>query len=164
MFFEKSGLNIAGYVDADWASCEVDRKSYTGFVFKIGNSVVSWESRKQKTVALSSTEAEYMGLSDACKEALFIRTLFNECLNLKCILTLYNDNQSAQKLCENSMFHARTKHIDIRHHFIRDIINKHFVNIKYLSTDEMPADILTKPLVKEKFVNCLNQFSLKNIV
>lgn len=164
LFFERSGLNIAGYVDADWASCEVDRKSYTGFVFKIGNSVVSWESRKQKTVALSSTEAEYMGLSDACKEALFIRTFFNECLNLNCTLTLYNDNQSAQKLCENSMFHARTKHIDIRHHFIRDIVNKHFVNIKYLSTDEMPADILTKPLVKEKFVNFLNELSLKNIV
>ncbi|XP_050679988.1 uncharacterized protein LOC126975915 [Leptidea sinapis] len=98
-------------LDADWASCEVDRKSYSGFVFKVGTSVVSWESRKQRTIALSSTEAEYMALSDPCKEALFLRTFFNECLNLKCMPLLRNDNQSAQRFCENSLFHSRTKHI-----------------------------------------------------
>lgn len=161
LFFEKSNLNVSGFVDADWGSCDVDRKSYTGFVFKIGKSVVSWESRKQKTVALSSTEAEYMALSDACKEALFIRNFFMECLKLNCVITLYNDNQSAQRLCENSMFHARTKHIDMRHHFIRDIVCKNLINIKYLNTEQMTADILTKALVKDKFNNFVVQLNLK---
>lgn len=161
LVFEKSGLDISGYVDADWARCEVDRKSYTGFLYKIGNSVVSWESRKQKTVALSSTEAEYMALSDACKEALFMRTFFNECLNLNCMITLHNDNQSALKLCENSMFHARTKHIDVRHHFIRDIVNKNLITVKFLPTEKMLADILTKPLMKNKFDNFTSHLSLK---
>lgn len=160
LVYTKSGLQVSGYVDADWASCEVDRKSYTGFVYKIGKSVVSWECRKQKTVALSSTEAEYMALSDACKEALFIRSFMNECLSMNGVITLYNDNQSAQKLCTNHMFHARTKHIDVRHHFIRDIVAKQLVNICYLRTDEMTADILTKALSKEKFLKFVSQLCL----
>lgn len=159
LVYEKSGLNVRGYVDADWASCEIDRKSYTGYVFKIGNCVISWESRKQKTVALSSTEAEYMALSDACKESLFIRTFFKECLNLDCVTTLYNDNQSAQKLSGNCMFHARTKHIDIRHHFIRDIVKSNMIKIEYLSTENMIADLLTKPLPKVKFNKFVSQLN-----
>ncbi|RVE41341.1 hypothetical protein evm_014011 [Chilo suppressalis] len=77
--FKKSGLQVTGYVDADWAG-STDRRSYTGFLFRMGDSVTSWESRKQKTIALSSTEAEYMALSDACKEALFIGFFLKECL------------------------------------------------------------------------------------
>lgn len=104
-----------------------------------------------------------MALSDACKEALFIRTFFNEYLNLNCIITLHNDNESAQKLCENSIFHARTKHIDVRHHFIRDIVNKTMITIKFLPTDKMLADILTKPLVKNRFDNFMSHISLKDV-
>ncbi|KAJ0172339.1 hypothetical protein K1T71_012312 [Dendrolimus kikuchii] len=153
LVYDKGNFEVCGYVDADWASCEVDRKSYTGYVYKIGNSVISWESRKQKTVALSSTEAEYMALSDACKEGLFIRTFLQECLNLDCVINLFNDNQSAQKLSKNSMLHSRTKHIDVRHHFIRDIVNKKLINI---NMKEMKKEIYrlckneTKALVKEK--------------
>lgn len=150
LVFEKSGLNISGYTDADWASCEIDRRSYTGFVFKIGKSTVSWESRKQRTVALSSTEAEYMALSDSCKEALFIRTLMYELLGNYCSVTMFNDNQSAHKLCKNAMYHARTKHIDVRHHFIREVVNSSIIDLKYLCTSEMTADVLTKPLTKDK--------------
>lgn len=150
--FQKGGLNIDGFTDADWAANEIDRRSYTGYVFKLGNSVISWESRKQRTVALSSTEAEYMAISDACKEAMFLRTFLNECLKINCKINLYNDNQSALKLCSNSMFHARTKHIDIRHHFIRDVVIKKFINVCYMPTGDMIADLLTKPLTREKHV------------
>lgn len=154
--FSKTNTEINAFVDADWASNEVDRRSYTGFVFKLGGSTVSWQSRKQKTVALSSTEAEYMALSDACKEALFIRTFLYECLGIECKISIYNDSQSAQKLCCNPMFHARTKHIDVRHHFIRENVNKGIIKLCYVCTDDMVADILTKPLTKfktEKFVS-----------
>lgn len=161
LMYEKSGLDVRGYVDADWASCEIDRKSYTGYVFKIGNSIVSWESRKQKTVALSSTEAEYMALANACKESLFIRTFLKECLNIDCVTTLFNDNQSALKLSENCMYHARTKHIDIRHHFIRDVVKNNLIKIEHLSTEDMTADLLTKPLSSVKFNKFVSQLNLK---
>lgn len=81
LVFQKSGMDITAYVDADWGGNELDRKSFTGFIFKLGNSLISWVSPKQKTVALSSTEAEYMVLSDGCKEALFVRSFLNELLN-----------------------------------------------------------------------------------
>ncbi|KAG7303823.1 hypothetical protein JYU34_010719 [Plutella xylostella] len=148
--FTKSGLDVKGYVDADWASCEIDRRSYTGYVFKLGNSVISWESRKQRTVALSSTEAEYMAISDSCKEALFIRTLLYELLGKFSKILIHNDSQSAQKLCKNMMFHARTKHIDVRHHFIRDVIARNIINLCFMPTNDMPADFMTKPVTREK--------------
>lgn len=151
--FEKGDtMAIIGYTDADWAANEVDRRSYTGYVYMLGKSVVSWESRKQRTVALSSAEAEYMAISDACKEALFLRTFLSECLGKTYSIELYNDSQSAQKLARNLICHSRTKHIDIRHHFIRQLINDDIVNLLYISTDCMLADVLTKGLSKDKHV------------
>lgn len=160
--FKKSGLKITSFVDADWAGNTIDRRSYTGYVFKIGSNVVSWESRKQRTVALSSTEAEYMALSDACKESLFICTFLTECLGSKVNhIVMYNDNQSAQKLCNSSLFHSRTKHIDVRHHFIRQVVNDGIISIKYCPTDDMMADVLTKALCVTKFTKFVNCLSLK---
>lgn len=153
--FLKGGLSITAYADADWARNEGDRRSYTGFVFKVGKSVVSWESRKQRTVALSSAEAEYMSLSDACKEALFLRKFLKELFNDNFNVVIFNDNQSALKLCKNYIFHARTKHIDIRHHFIREHVSSGTIIVNYLNTKEMLADVLTKPLSKDSH----NQFT-----
>lgn len=158
--FKRSNLDVTAYADADWGSNHVDRKSYTGYVFKIGESIVSWESRKQKTVALSSTEAEYIALSDSCKEGLFIRAFLKEIVKKDVVLTIYNDNQSAQKLCKNSIYHARTKHIDVRHHFIRQFVNNNIIVIKYLCTNDMLADILTKPLCKIKHNKFVKQLML----
>ena len=112
------------YTDADWGSCLVDRKSYTGYVFLIGGTAVSWGSRKQRSVALSSTEAEYMALTDAAKEAIYMKKLLKSLgVNLETII-LRNDNIGAEKLSGNPVFHARSKHIDIRHHFVRDCVKK----------------------------------------
>lgn len=158
--FQKSGMDLSGYVDADWANSEFDRRSYTGYIFKIGNSVISWESRKQKTIALSSTEAEYMALSDSCKEALFIRTLLQELLGKTINIVIHNDNQSAQKLTKNMMFHARTKHIDVRHHFIRDIVAKNIISLNFMPTEKMPADFLTKPVNKERHAYFVKELGL----
>ena len=147
--FEKTGKPIYGFVDSDWASDE-DRKSYTGYVFKFGGSAVSWESRKQSLVALSSTEAEYIGLTEAAKEATFLRNFLGEYVEFQEPMILYNDNQSAQKLSSNPVFHKRTKHIDIKYHFVREVLQNGVVKIEYLPTEEMVADILTKPLCRVK--------------
>lgn len=155
LVFQKSGLDVTAYADADWANDDGDRRSYTGYVFTIGKSIVSWESRKQKTVALSSTEAEYISLTDTCKEGLFIRKFLKDIINKNIVITIHNDNQSALKLCKNSLYHSRTKHIDVRHHFIRQCVNDKIVKLKYLCTNDMLADILTKPLCKVKHNNFL---------
>lgn len=143
-------MELEGFVDADWAADVTDRRSFTGFCFRLSGSIVSWESRKQNCVALSSTEAEYIAISEASREAIYLYNLFGEFVGINSCITLYNDNQSAQKLCINPTFHKRAKHIDIKYHFVREAIFNNFVNIKYLETSNMPADILTKslPIVK----------------
>lgn len=142
--FTKDDINLLGYVDADWGSDKADRKSYTGYIFKLSGGPISWKSSKQKTVALSSTEAEYMALSDASKEAIYLRNLVYELTDKLDSVTIFNDNQSAIKLSMNPIFHERSKHIDIRYHFIRETVDKNTIQLKYLETENMIADILTK--------------------
>lgn len=133
-------------MDADWGSDITDRKSYTGYCFTLSGGLISWGSKKQKNVTLSSTEAEYVGISECCKEAIYLRSLQNEITgHIQCIVIL-NDNQSAHKLLQNPVFHNRTKHIDIRFHFGRECIKNNIVKVEYLQTAHMPADILTKSL------------------
>lgn len=146
--------NPFGYVDADWASDVNDRRSITGYVFVLANGAVSWSSKKQTSVALSSTEAEYMAASAATKEAIWIRTLIRE-LNMMPSLEptlLLLDNQSAMSLAKNSVFHDRTKHISIRHHFIREQLEMGEVAVDYVSTNAQVADVLTKGLTREKHI------------
>uniref|UniRef100_A0A1E1WHS9 Reverse transcriptase Ty1/copia-type domain-containing protein n=1 Tax=Pectinophora gossypiella TaxID=13191 RepID=A0A1E1WHS9_PECGO len=109
-------------------------------------SAISWESKKQKTVALSSCEAEYMALSEACREALYLQNLECELIGNCNKIVLYNDNQSALKMASNHYSHKRSKHIDIRYNFIREVISNNKVETKYLPTSSMPADLLTKGL------------------
>lgn len=160
ILYEHKGTYLYGVVDADWAGNEVDRRSYSGYAFIFAGSAISWEARKQTTVALSSTEAEYMALSEATKEALYLKG-FLEKLNIKCnSVTMYNDNQGTIKLVENNYFHSRTKHIDVRHHFVREANEQKLINIKYLPTDQMPADVLTKGLCRIKHENCLTKLGM----
>lgn len=163
MTFNRSvNFNLTGFVDADWANNVLDRKSYTGFCFKLGNCLISWESRKQNTVALSSTEAEYMALSEASKEAMYLRNLICELTgDLKCI-TIFNDNQSAIKLSANPVFNKRSKHIDVRHHFVREAVASGFISVKYLQTTQMPADILTKSLCSAKHLKFLHDLCIRS--
>lgn len=139
-------LELEGFVDADWAADITDRKSYSGFCFKLSGSMISWESRKQNSVALSGTEAEYVAISEASREAIYLRNLFGEFTEKTVCITLFNDSQSAQKLCSNPSLHKRAKHIDIKYNFIREAISNKFVRIEYLQTEDMPADMLTKGL------------------
>jgi hypothetical protein len=163
LIYRKNQDNLTCYVDADWANCEIDRRSYTGSTFILSVAAFSWESRKQRTVALSSTEAEYMALSDASKEAVFLIGYLKE-LGFQSLanVVVFNDNQGAGKLTENSVYHARSKHIDVRYHFIRDAVKKHPIKILYLPTEKMIADVLTKALPKENHDRCILGLGLQS--
>lgn len=154
---------LEGFVDADWGGNIIDRRSYTGLCFTLSGCVISWETKKQQTVALSSSEAEYMALTEACKESVYLRNLQYEITRKIYTIDLYNDNQSAQKLTTNPIYHKRTKHIDIRYHFCRDCVTNKVVNVRYLPTAEMPADVLTKSLCKVKHYKFLNKLGVQQV-
>lgn len=156
VFKNEENNTIMAYADADWAGCKLDRKSFTGFIFKLSDGPIVWESRKQRTVAMSSTEAEYMAMAESVKEAIFLTNLYFEIFGKKISVQLYNDNQGAIKLTKNPILHNKTKHIDLRHHFIRDAVAEKMVRLDYLPTEEMVADVLTKPLGKEKHWFCVD--------
>jgi len=154
-------LTLKGYVNSDWGGDFTTRKSTTGYLFLLGNAPISWSSKLQKSVAISSCEAEYMALKEAAKELVWLKALFKQLKPLNSIIadTLYCDNKSAIDLSKNPEYHARTKHIDIQYHFIRDYIKKEIFKLKYINTKEQLADALTKTLnINDfrKFVNCIN--------
>jgi hypothetical protein len=116
-----NGVRLIGYIDSDWARCAVDRKSTSRCCFRLGSTVVSWFSWKDKLVALSSTKTEYMATSQASCEAIWLHKLLVGLFGHELRPTIIHcDNQSCIKLSENPIFHDRSKHIEIRYHFIRD--------------------------------------------
>lgn len=140
-------INPVAYSDADWAEDRHERKSTTGYVFKLGIGAISWRSRKQKTTSLSSTEAEYMALSDSCREDKWLCYLLHELGLLKSTpLRLCVDNEGAEALAKNPSHHSRTKHIHTRYHFLRGCVSDNVVNLFHVSTTEMLADMFTKGL------------------
>lgn len=142
---------LIGYADADWAENKVDRKSNSGYVFMFMNATISWACRKQTCVAISSTEAEYIALGEASQECIWIRRLLEDFLIKKQKTTvMFEDNQSCLKLVNTRKFSNRTKHIDTKFHFVRDLKQKGLIDYKYCPTDRMLADMLTKPLSKLK--------------
>lgn len=155
--------NIEGYVDADWSNDVNDRKSYSGFCFMLSGSVISWNCSKQKCISLSSTEAEYVSLSEACKEAVYLRNLQHEVTDRMYTITLYNDSMSAQKLLLNPVFHNKTKHIDVRYHYCREIVNDNIVSVNYLCTSDMPADLFTKSLNTVKHYKHVNALGIVRV-
>jgi hypothetical protein len=147
---EERGLT--GYVDADGASQD-HRRAISGYVFMVDGGAVSWSSKKQELVTLSTTEAEYVAATHAAKEAIWLRRLLTELFeSIDTPTTLFSDSKSAIALAQDGHYHARTKHIDIRYHFIRYIIEAGTIKLVYCSTNDMTADTLTKalPSVKAK--------------
>jgi hypothetical protein len=124
------GVGLVGYTDSDWAGCVADRKNSLGCCFSLGSGLVSWFSRKQKSIALSSAEAEYMAASQASCEAIWLRKMLVGLFDQEMSPTaIHCDNQSCIKLSENPVFHDRSKHIEIRYHFIRDWVQRGAVQL-----------------------------------
>lgn len=158
--FTRSGnTTVKGFTDADWAGDVDDRRSCTGYVFLRNGGAIAWNSRKQQTVALSSTEAEYMSLSSAVQEAAWLRQFESEFWPCEPI-TIYSDNRGAICLCENNGFNSKSKHIDIRHHYVRQKVRNGEIKICFVPSEEMVGDSLTKPVTTQKFIWCTQQMGL----
>ena len=142
---------LVGYCDADWAGNIDDRKSTSGGCFYVSNNLVSWSSKKQNSVSLSSSEAEYIAAGSACTQLLWMKQILKDYEIEQGKMTLYCDNLSAINISKNPVQHSRTKHIDIRHHFIRDLVEHSIVTLEHMPTKNQLADLFTKPLDKERF-------------
>ena len=137
---------LTGYSDASWGGSAGSR-SVTGYAFMLSGGVISWQSARQKTVALSTVEAEYMATAAAVKEAIWWRSFFSGLGHDKTRPTvLHSDSQGSIALAHNPDHHARTKHIDIRYHFIRQHVADKTIALTFVGTQDMAADIFTKPL------------------
>jgi hypothetical protein len=146
-----STFDLIGYSDSDYAGCKVDRKSTSGTCQFLGRSLVSWSSKKQTSIALSTVEVEYVAAGQCYAQLLWMRqTLRDFGYNLSKVPFLC-DNESAIRLPDNPVEHSRTKHIDIRHHFLRDHQQKGDLDVYHISTENQLADIFTKPLDEKRF-------------
>ncbi|GBE87159.1 hypothetical protein SCP_1004060 [Sparassis crispa] len=142
---------FVGYSDADYANDIRDRKSISGYLFKLGNGMITWSSKKQTTVASSTTEAEYMASAEAAKEAMWLQTLFKEIgFEQQDPTILFEDNTVAISIARDPQFHAKSKHFDVKHHYVCEKLRDKYIDIHYCPTEDMIADILTKSLPKPR--------------
>ena len=141
-------FRITIFSDSNWAMDKDDRKSTGGYVVLINGCPISWQSKKHSTVALSSTEAEYYSLTDAVTEGMFLRQWFKYYLKVDLTINIYCDNQGAMHIADHSTNHNRTKHIDIKHFYVRQHVKDKKVVISFVPTTDQLADILTKPVKK----------------
>lgn len=162
-YIKEQQNKLVGFTDSDWAGSLDDRKSTSGFVFCLGSNVISWSSKKQKTIALSSAEAEYIAATDAACEAIWLRRILTDLQQEQKEATIiYCDNMSAISMTKNPVFHNRSKHIELRHHFIRQLVQKEEIQLEFVNTNEQLADIFTKAVASEKFNKFKAQMKITN--
>jgi hypothetical protein len=155
-----STFDLIGYCDVDWAGCKIDRKSTSGTCQFLGRSLVSWASKKQNSVALSTTEAEYIATGHCCAQLLRMRQTLRDYGYKLSKVPLLCDNESAICMADKPVEHSRTKHIDIQYHFLRDHQQMGDIEIAYVSTKEQLVDIFTKPLDEKTFSKLRNELNI----
>ena len=153
---------MIGFSDADWAGDTNDRKSTSGYLFMMSGAAISWKSKKQTTVALSTAEAEYVALASTTQEATWLRQLLQD-LNVEQTgpTVIHEDNQSAICIAQNPQYHSKTKHIHIKYHFVREKVLDNTIQLKYCPTSDMLADMLTKGLTYDKLSRLRNLCGVK---
>jgi hypothetical protein len=180
-FRDSGSPDLIGYSDSDYAMDKTDRKSTLGYVFMLGNGPIAWISRKQKSVATSTAEAEYIAMSTAAKESQWLAHMLRDMGFAKYIgqtpycatvrqddkhrpdipVQLRGDNQAALTLVKDAQVHERSKHIDVAYHFVQDLYRRNRINVEFVRSNEMVADGLTKPLVGEQFKRFIEQLRLQ---
>ena len=156
---------LIGYSDADWAGDLDTRRSTTGYLFRLSGGAVSWQSKRQRTTAQSTVEAEYMAAAAATKESVWLRLLLT---GIGCApagpIVLHVDNEGAIKLAENPCHHDLTKHIGVRYHLIRDHIADGNIALTHIGTQFQAADVLTKGLLRERHRDAIGMLGIRDTV
>ena len=161
VFNGASNKGLIAYTDSDYAADPVKRRSTTGYFFKLANGIITWQSRAQKTIALSATEAEYMALSDCSRQAVWIQNIFSELgLPIKPV-PICADNEGGIFIASNPVQERRTKHIDVRYHYVCDCIEQKRIDVVWIPTDENPTDMFTKNLGHVKFFKFRSMLGLE---
>ena len=161
VFNGSSDEGLIAHMDSDWAADVIKRRSITGYFFKLANGVFSWQSRAQKTVALSSTEAEYMALSNTSQQAVWIQSLLRELGFIILTIPICGDNQGSIFIGSNPVQERRSKHIDIRYHYVRQLVEEKIIELFFVEGAENPADLFTKNLASPKFIKFREQLGLE---
>ncbi|GKA38183.1 retrovirus-related pol polyprotein from transposon TNT 1-94, partial [Tanacetum coccineum] len=158
-----SGFALRAFADADYAGCQDTRRSTSGSAQFLGDNLISWSLKKQKSTAISTTEVEYIALSGCCAQILWMRSQLFDYIFTFNKIPLYCDNQSAIALCCNNVQHSRSKHIDIRHHFIKEQVENRVAEVYFVETKYQLADIFTKALPRESFELILPLLGMKQL-
>jgi hypothetical protein len=148
------------YTDSDWAADKIQRWSVTDYFFKLADGIISWCSHAQKTIALSSTEAEYMALFNCSRQAIWIKTMIEELGIIIKTIPIYCDNQGASFIASNPLQESHTKHINIWYHYICELVGAKKVETMFVPGEMNPANMFTKNLQKVKFLKFRNQLGL----
>ncbi|GKD89361.1 hypothetical protein Tco_1364868, partial [Tanacetum coccineum] len=162
-YSKDTGMSLKAYSDADHAGCQDTRCSTLGSAQFLGDKLVSWFSKKQKSTAISSTKAEYIALSRCCAQILWMRSQLTNYGFTFNKIPLYCDNKSAIALCCNNVQHSRAKHIDVRYHFIKEKVENVIVELYFVKTEYQLADIFTKPLPRERFNFLIKKLGMRSM-
>lgn len=164
-FSSSSDFRLHTCCDADWAACPVTRKSISGYCVLLGNSVLSWKSKKQQVVSSSSAESEYRSMAAACRETVWLTRLLAD---LQVIvprpIQLLCDNKAAIHIAHNPVFHERTKHIEIDCHIVRSNVTSGLITPTHVNSGDQPADLLTKPLSRDQMTHLCSKLGVSNFL
>ena len=166
LMYRPDNSTLVGYSDADWAGDTNDRKSTSGYVFMMSGSAISWRSKKQSSVALSTAEAEYIALSSATQEAMWLRQLLSSLKDfpLSEPTIIYEDNQSTICMAKNNQSHGRSKPVDIKFHFVREQVEQQTIKVTYCKSEEMNADIFTKGILNNQFKRLRTKLGMASLI
>ncbi|GJU47117.1 hypothetical protein Tco_1204383 [Tanacetum coccineum] len=157
-----SSIALTAFADADHAGCQDTRRSTSGSMQFLGDRLISWSSKRQKSAAISSTEAEYIALSGCCAQILWMRSQLTDYGFGFNKIPMYCDNKSAIALCCNNVQHSRSKHIDIRFHFIKEHVENGVIELYFVNTEYQLADIFTKALGQERIEFLINKLGMRS--